>query len=229
MRPRSFNHRRGRQLALAASIALHGAVLVSVSQTPWTVSATLPRADAVVVWLSDWQMPEAHIGEDDPGNLTNVDVPPPHEVEPGFIAEEEPKPEPFTPTPVGESPEPLLSPPRVDLELSRPPIDWDNAMRRAIVYMREERAKADAYLTFSYPERRQEPTRDTGVDSTTIAGIQIRPSAPCVRSVVSFLARLLMPVGVCEWNSTAQEPSLSIDPVDRLASLVWEQEAYDHH
>ena len=217
MRPRSFNHRRGRQLAVAASIALHGAVLVSVSQTRWTVLATPPRADAVVVWLSDWQVPEARIGEDDPGSLTDVDVAPLHEVEP------------FTPTPVAESPEPLLSPPHVDLELSRPPIDWDNAMRRAIVYMREERATADAYLTFSYPERRQEPTRDTGVDSTTIAGIQIRPSAPCVRSVVSFLARLLMPVGVCEWNSTAQEPSLSIDPVDRLASLVWEQEAYDHH
>ncbi len=51
MGPRSLDHRRGWQLALAASIALHGAVLVSVSQDrrlphlllPWTSSKAIAR------------------------------------------------------------------------------------------------------------------------------------------------------------------------------------------
>ena len=213
MAPRSFNHRRSWQLALVASFALHGAVLVSVSQTRWIVPATLPATNAVVVWLSDWQLTETRSSEDDSSVPTDVDV----EAESG--AEAEPEPEPIVPR------ESSNLPPRVDLEPSRPPIDWEVAKRRAVVYMREERAKADAYITFSYPERRQKPTRDTGIDSTTVAGIQIQPSGPCVRSAKSFLARLLMPVDVCDWGTTAQDAYLTPDQLDRFASLEFEREA----
>ncbi len=208
------------KLAVAASIALHGAVLVFASQTRWSAPATLPAADTVVVWLSDWQLPEARSIEDDPGEPTDVDV------EPGPIAEDEPESEPLAPTRATDSPEPSLLPPPRDLEPSRRPIDWEAAMRRAVVHMREERAKADAYLTFSYPERRPEPSRETGIDATTIAGIQTRTHGPCVRSVRSFLARLLMPVDVCEWGTTASDSYLSADQHDRLAALRSELEAY---
>ena len=219
MAPRSFNHRRSWQLALVASFALHGAVLVSVSQTRWIVPATLPATNAVVVWLSDWQLAETRSSDDDSGVPTEVDAGSLPDVEAESVAEAEPEPEPIVPR------EPSNLPPRVDLEPSRPPIDWEVAKRRAVVHMREERAKADAYLTFSYPERRQKPARDTGIDSTTVAGIQIQLSGPCVRSVKSFLARLLMPVDVCDWGTTAQDAYLTPNQLDRFASLEFEREA----
>ncbi len=212
---KSFNSRRSWQLALAASTALHGAVFVFVSQTRWTARPALPEADAVIVWLSDWQPPETRSLEDDPAEPTDLDLDPLPEVEPGPVAEDETEPEPTTPAPSAESPQP---PPDV-LEPSRPPIDWEAEMMRAVVRMRAETAKADAYLTFSYPERRQEPSRGTGGESTMIAGVVIPPDGPCVQSVRSFLGRLLLPLDVCEWYTRERDSYLTRDQRDTLASL----------
>lgn len=215
----SLNPRRNRQLALAASIALHGAVLASVSQTRWTELPALPEGDAVVVWLSDWQPPEAHSIESDPAEPTDLDLGPSPDVESGPVAEDEPEPEPNAPTQVAESPQTSPGPPPEEREPSRPTIDWEADMMRAIVRMREESAKADAYLTFSYPERRQQSAPGTGGDSTMIAGVVIPPDGPCVQSVKSFLGRLLLPLDMCDWNTRERDSYLTRDQRDTVASL----------
>ncbi len=215
----SLNPGRSRQLALAASIALHGAVLVSVSQTRGTALPALPEGDAVVVWLSDWQPPEAHSIDEDPAEPTDLDLGPSPDVKSGPVAEDEPEPEPTAPAQVAESAQPSPGPPPKEREPTRPTIDWEADMMRAIVRMREESSEADAYLTFSYPERRRQPARGTGGDSTMIAGVVIPPDAPCVQSVRSFLGRLLLPVDVCDWHTRERDSYLTRDQRDTLASL----------
>lgn len=213
----SLNSGRSWQLALAASIALHGAVLASVSQTRWTALPALPEGDAVVVWLSDWEPPEAHSIEEDPAEPTDLDLGPLPDVESEPVAEDGP--ESTAPAQVAENPQPSPDPPPKEREPTRPTINWDADMMRAIVRMREESAEADAYLTFSYPERRQQPASGTGGDSTMIAGVVIPPDAPCVQSVRSFLGRLLLPVDVCDWHTRERDSYLTRDQRDTLASL----------
>ena len=215
----SSNPGRSRQLALAVSIALHGAVLMSVSQTRGTALPALPAGDAVVVWLSDWQPPEARSIDEDPAEPSDLDLGPSPDVESGPVAEDELEPEPTAPAQVAESAQPSSGPPPKERELTRPTIDWEADMMRAIVRMREESAEADAYLTFSYPERHRQPARGTGGDSTMIAGVVIPPDAPCVQSVRSFLGRLLLPVDVCDWHTRERDSYLTRDQRDTLASL----------
>ncbi len=229
-----FNSRRNRQLALAASIALNGAVLLSVSQTRWATSAALPVPDTVVVWLADRPIPAARSIEDDPAEPTDVDVDPFPDLDPlpdvelRPVPEDEPElePEPTAPAETTERPNPSRLPPPEERVPSRSPIDWEAVKMRAVVRMREENARADAYLTFSYPEASQEPSRSTDTDSVTIAGIQIRPRGPCVRSVGSFLARLFMPIDVCQRKTAARDSYLTRDQRDRIASVTAGLEEY---
>ena len=229
-----FNSRRNRQLALAASIALNGAVLLSVSQTRWATSAALPVPDTVVVWLADWPIPAARSIKDDPAEPTDVDVDPFPDLDPlpdvelRPVREDEPElePEPTAPAETTERPNPSRLPPPEERVPSRSPIDWEAVKMRAVVRMREENARADAYLTFSYPEASQEPLRSTDTDSVTIAGIQIRPRGPCVRSVGSFLARLFMPIDVCQRKTAARDSYLTRDQRDRIASVTAGLEEY---
>jgi len=215
MGQRSLDQRRRLPLAAAASIALHGAVLVSASQTRWATAPDLREADSVIIWLSEWLPPEAPRHEDSPGDpADNQELPSSVTPQDAPVNDEDEAP------PVVNDPEPSRSRLPADWEPIRPSIDWEEIQRRAVVRTREERAKVDAYVTFSYPQRIPGQTWDSGGSSATIAGIRIRPRrGPCTRSVSSFLTRLLLPVDICEWRTAGGDSYLSRDQQDTLAAI----------
>ena len=220
----SFDRRHSLPFAVAASIALNGAVLIFVGQTRWATTPELPEAGAVVVWLSKWLPPEAPRREDHPDDPNVAEELPASEAPQDPAPEEIPISEYVEPPPAVDSPKPSRSRLRADWEPIRPSIDWEEVQRRAVVRTREERAEADAYVTFSYPERPPRQTWDSGGNSTTIAGVRTRTKGPCVRSVTSFLTRLLLPVDICEWGTTGQDSYLTRDEQERLGAIRAEME-----
>ncbi len=219
MGQRSFDQRRRLPLAAAASIALHGVVLVSVGQTRWAPAPDLREADSVIVWLSEWLPPEAPRREDDPGEPADDQELPPSEAPRDPAPQDVPVSEDDEVPPVANAPEPSRSRLPADWEPIRPSIDWEEIQRRAVVRTREERAEGDAYVTFSYPERTPGQTWDSGGGSATIAGLRTRPRGSCTRSVSSFLTRLLLPVDICEWRTAGGDSYLSRDQQDTLAAI----------